>query len=59
VALQDSNAAAGAKMPGQITVLLNFYDELLRKIPPKWSREHFIFVCQSRQLLEGFRAVEC
>ena len=35
VALQGPDAAAGAKAPGQITVLLNFYDELMRKIPPK------------------------
>jgi Tol biopolymer transport system component len=35
VAVQEAYAASGAKTPGQITVLLNFYDELLRKIPPK------------------------
>jgi serine/threonine-protein kinase len=35
VVVQDASAASGAKTPGQITVLLNFYDELLRKIPPK------------------------
>jgi Tol biopolymer transport system component len=35
VAVRDASGGAGTKVPGQITVLLNFYDELLRKIPPK------------------------